>query len=153
MARISEPRLGLSREPVASFGLAGLDVDPASALQDWLMKKRVRPWPLQAAGRAGRPHGSGAGSATRLHSLRHRDRRVRQGRAGARQGVPRADRHRWVRDTIRGRNALHFRAPASPCRSAHESAGRHATDCGCSQWPSHVHPASAPRPLTHHATF
>src|ERR1035437_6690109 len=62
-ARIAVPRLWLSREPVASFGLAGLDIDPASALQDWLMKKQVRPWPLLAARRAGRPHDSGAGCA------------------------------------------------------------------------------------------
>ena len=60
-ARIAAPRLGLPREPIASSGLAGLDIDPASALQDWLMKKRVRPWPLLAARRDGRPHDSGVG--------------------------------------------------------------------------------------------
>ena len=62
--RGSQPRArGLRANQLRLRGLAGLDIDPASALQDWLMKKRVRSWPLLAARRAGRPHDSGVGGA------------------------------------------------------------------------------------------
>ena len=64
LRRISAPRPGLSQNQLRLRGLAGLDCDPASALQDWLMKKQVRPWPLLLARRARRPRGGGVGGTT-----------------------------------------------------------------------------------------